>query len=81
MEPREPCQEPWQEQRLHRGNFRTNNTHLRLTRMLCLETFITGVSRMDYPTGLEPQEPNSSFYRAGSDLPAETQPHIHPDHL
>ena len=53
--------EPTQEARLCGGNFRINNTHLRLAQLLCLETFIAGISRKDYPMGLDPQEPNPLF--------------------
>lgn len=72
--------EPRQEERLRRGNFRTSNTHLRLTQLLCLETFIAGISRRDYPMGLDPQEPNPLFCRAGSHLQAKTWSHAGLDH-
>lgn len=72
--------EPRQEERLHGGDFRTNNAHLRLTQLLCLETFIAGISRRDYTMGLDPQEPNPLFYRAGNHLQAKTWSHVHLDH-
>lgn len=72
--------EPRQEERLHRGNFRRNNACLRLTELLCLKTFIAGISRRDYTMGLDPREPSPLFYRAGTHLQAKTWSHFHRDH-
>lgn len=69
-----------QEERLCGGNFRTNNVHLRLTQLLCLETFIAGISRRGYPMGLDLQEPNPLFSRAGTHLQTKTWSHVHLDH-